>query len=222
MIFFPSRSASPRDNVSSQTVRRCERFHGLGTAPRAPRLNSERRASSHHPRERHARAPTPVDERGTAAARSTRRWGGERESLRHPWMGVGVHGDDSRLLSDYAGPTEGVMRQRRQRAKKAAEDAPRDTSKRRRANERDIARGGELGVGDARGGAPAGGASRAAASRVAPARAGRRRPANAAPARLTLPRAAKVRHPLACVDPNRQCNPLEARGDGAGGTRGAP
>ena len=125
-------------------------------------------------------------------------------------------------MSDYAGPAEGVMRRRRQRAEMDVEDAPRDAPKRWRANESDVARGGELGVGDTRGGASAGGASGAAASRGAPARAGRGGAAGAAPERATLPRAAKSRHPLARVDPNRQRDPLEARGDGAGGARGAP
>ena len=125
-------------------------------------------------------------------------------------------------MSDYAGPAEGVMRRRRQRAEKAAEDAPRGAPKRKRANEGDVARGGEPGVGDARAGASARGASGVAASRGAPARAGRGGAAGAAPARASLARGAKSRRPLAGVDPNRQRDPLGARDDGAGGARGAP
>ena len=118
-------------------------------------------------------------------------------------------------MSTYAGPAEGVMLRRQLRADKAAEDVLRDAQKRKRANEDDVARGGELGVGDPRAGASASGPSGVTASRAASARAGRSGTAGALPI-------AKARLPLAPVDPNEDRDPIGARGDGAVGARGAP
>ena len=75
-------SVHPRRSVFTKLHDRARR--GAGEWP--PRLDSERRARSRHPRERYARESTQVDARGTpaprTAPRTVPRWRGEREPRR--------------------------------------------------------------------------------------------------------------------------------------------